>query len=560
MFLTKSKKFIIVLIVTLLVSVFSITSVTLLIINKNEENKKNNLKVSAAMDLRDFCVFDENGEYDTLISDYSAVYKNNSSFTISDKMGLVVFITFSKTFNDGFANKTVRLECDLDLNGAEFCISRFNGTFDGGGNTLSNVKMPKYEFYTIKGDYNAATGINTKYCYGLFLYLGKSATVKNLCLKNIMGNPDPSEPDSTMEIVVIAPIAGYVEGGAIYNCEIDGFTDGFASYKSSRLSSGLFAYGYANVDNCLVQNINVMAGSFYNFGPAFRQKGHMGANVTTNIIACVFNSSNFIKSNKTSYSNKHGATVSGDTLNVSITYSTNIGDGFKDLDIGSYGESKGSYWYRASEYNNGWPLLRMFMDWNKVIIKANPDKSALIDKTIYIPIDAKNSYLDSGKVLNNGKEAKIVIYDQEVNVTAKDGYVCTEWKCESVTSYTIFLEKNTCTLMFTQSFLETTSQGSSYIIPYNQNTGKMETDSNLVLEVSEGSIITVNINVDKNGYVKNEYIITYNGTEIKIVYELTNKKFQIDDWGIDIEAQYVVTEDLIITPTFKLKEYGWIFM
>lgn len=100
--------------------------------------------------------------------------------------------------------KTVTLATDLDVIGVDFDgVAYFNGTFEGNGHTITNLKMePK--------------GSN----YGFFRYIGENGSVKDL---HISGEIKPSGSQEN-----IGGIAG-VNYGTISKCSFDGEVHGINS-------------------------------------------------------------------------------------------------------------------------------------------------------------------------------------------------------------------------------------------------------------------------------------------------------------------------------------------
>ena len=124
----------------------------------------------------------------------------NDSLTISSAEG---FIDFAKSCSlDKWSHgKTIRLTADIDLSGADFTpVPIFGGTFDGGGHTVSGMRIDE------AGSHQ-----------GLFRYLEKSAVVKDL---NVIGVIVPSGSRSE-----IGGIVG-VNAGTIRNCTFRGTVRG----------------------------------------------------------------------------------------------------------------------------------------------------------------------------------------------------------------------------------------------------------------------------------------------------------------------------------------------
>lgn len=153
---------------------------------------------------------------------------------------------------DTFKDKTLRLMNDINLNGHEWTpignvtdypgIS-FQGTFDGQGYTISNLKasdnLPKY----------AAAGLFGSIC----------GTVKNLKLKDV-------DIRSSHYAGAVAAFSS-AEGSVIENCHVDGGTittvpeTSGGSYDNGDKAGGIIGYYVVNdkVTNCSARNLTITA-------------------------------------------------------------------------------------------------------------------------------------------------------------------------------------------------------------------------------------------------------------------------------------------------------------
>ena len=110
-----------------------------------------------------------------------------------------------------FDNKTVYLEADIDLNGAEwrpigdyaFSRTSFNGVFDGQNHTISNFKVTNPVSWTEKV---------TEASYGFFGNV--KGTVKNLTIKNATVNPEGGRYSAAL-------VGRLHDGGRIENCHVE---------------------------------------------------------------------------------------------------------------------------------------------------------------------------------------------------------------------------------------------------------------------------------------------------------------------------------------------------
>ena len=143
--------------------------------------------------------------WDGTTVDTSWYDENEASFTISTPAqlaGLASLVNGGTTFK----NKTIRLTDDLYLGGKEWTpiggetyLKAFQGTFDGGGHTISNLNISSSDFTFI----------------GLFGVV--SGDVKNLTVEPISVTVPAGDYYGGI-------IAGYVNGGKLFNCHTVGGT------------------------------------------------------------------------------------------------------------------------------------------------------------------------------------------------------------------------------------------------------------------------------------------------------------------------------------------------
>lgn len=136
---------------------------------------------------------------------------------------------FREQVNGGnsYKSKVVKLTVDIDLNNEEWAPigtydKPFNGTFDGGNCTVSNLKIDDSEL-------GAA---------GFFGYT-KSATIKNLNIKNVDINAYQE----------VGAIAGTVYTGKVDNCHVSGSISLVAQYA---YAGGITSRSYVTVTNSSV--------------------------------------------------------------------------------------------------------------------------------------------------------------------------------------------------------------------------------------------------------------------------------------------------------------------
>ncbi len=119
-----------------------------------------------------------------------------------------------------FLGKTVKLTADIDLNGKAFIpigsTGSFQGFFDGQNHKVSNLYV----------DTPSALhkGLKTQYFYGLFAYTANGATVNNLTIENAVFDVEPASGGNH---VYAGAVIGYMKGGSINGCKVNGLTVNF---------------------------------------------------------------------------------------------------------------------------------------------------------------------------------------------------------------------------------------------------------------------------------------------------------------------------------------------
>lgn len=151
---------------------------------------------------------------------------NYNSYTISTAAQLA---GLAKLVNEGtdFSGKVITLGADIDLGGKEWTpigtvSNKFQGTFDGDNNTISNLKIDKQELT------NA----------GLFGVLNTPGVIKNVTIHNASINANASA----------GSLIGSAHTGSLNNCRVTGAINISAYYKVG----GLSGEGYATITNCTV--------------------------------------------------------------------------------------------------------------------------------------------------------------------------------------------------------------------------------------------------------------------------------------------------------------------
>jgi hypothetical protein len=143
-------------------------------------------------------------------ADTSWYDSTQTSFTITEAEQLAGLATLTNAENT-FLNRTITLAVDIDLDGSEWVpIRRFDGTFDGGGHTISNLTI-------IQPKTNAS---------GLFGVTFDNSVVKNVHLTGVNVTTSSDNLDS---------FAGGVTGdkrGAVTGCTVSGSVTASATASS----------------------------------------------------------------------------------------------------------------------------------------------------------------------------------------------------------------------------------------------------------------------------------------------------------------------------------------
>lgn len=169
-------------------------------------------------------------------TDNNFVYTHNilgiaaNTYEIQNKAG---FEEFRDAVNAGtnYQGKTIVLGCDIDLNNEEWTPigksgASFNGTFDGNGKTISNLK--------VSGTTENASANNY---HGLF-GMTNQATVKNFTLNNadVSGS------------LYVGAVVGMPYKGRVSDITVTGLVKVSAWWYAGVIGGN----GYASVDNCTV--------------------------------------------------------------------------------------------------------------------------------------------------------------------------------------------------------------------------------------------------------------------------------------------------------------------
>ena len=200
-------------------------------------------------------------------------YDNNvSPFTISTKNELMGFVnivngTDGRT-KDSFSGKIIKMSDDIDLSEVPNWMpigsntSQFTGTFDGDGNTISNLTI-----------------INRNISYqGLFGYIGEGGVVKNVTLQD-------ASITSTFSYIgcVAGQNDGIVQGCLVIDCSVN-------VTGAGEIVGGVVGLNMGTVEYC-----TVIGGSVYGYQRAGGIVGNNGDGTTAYCYAtCDISGSNYV--------------------------------------------------------------------------------------------------------------------------------------------------------------------------------------------------------------------------------------------------------------------------
>ena len=150
------------------------------------------------------------GEYTYTVSlaaakDLGYTIESNGSYTVTSADGLM---NIAELVNGGKSDINITLDTDIDLTGKDWTPigtnvdNSYKGTFDGGGHTITGLTFTTNDNYV-----------------GLFGYLNRAGTVKNVVMKDVQITNNRSWS------AFAGGVAGY-SWGTIENCSVSGSVSG----------------------------------------------------------------------------------------------------------------------------------------------------------------------------------------------------------------------------------------------------------------------------------------------------------------------------------------------
>lgn len=178
---------------------------------------------------------------------FPGMYEQNGVYHIVNSNGLLYFASKVNDYNNSFSGKTVLLDADVDLEGAEWApigpnaddnSKKFKGVFEGADHTISNFVINQGAAYHAAGFFGALNGTvqNLKF---------KDVTVKSISAGNSDGNTD----NGTAIVAGSIYQSGLIDNVSITNCSVEG----------NRYVGGIAGYVYGSITGCKADKVNVTA-------------------------------------------------------------------------------------------------------------------------------------------------------------------------------------------------------------------------------------------------------------------------------------------------------------
>jgi len=424
----------------------------------------------------------------------------------------------------------------------------FCGNFDGGGHTIQGFYI-NTNAYAVLTDHDADCDKDYQYgtmALGFFAALGKSASVTNLRLANFELICNYQKPASASGAYAqyslsVGAIAGAVVAPAtvgqnagtitIWNCAVENVK---VSKNSNCLPISFYLGGLVgafiswnskptvHLGDCYLSDITIAnnmytAGSFEIYGGAI-----WGVNLEPGINT---SEPSFIKNcvlagNNSAPTGQYIAfrlsdiagNISCTTQNVHLTTKT-----FNTSSLGSVSSttgSSGSTWYLNSNFNNGYPYLRIFMKWSTIKFEPNHTSYGSVSPSQVIVPTAFLSSINQD-LQSQTKLQTLSVFGTQVTATESAGCEFKKWECKSATSYIAHFEEAIFDVYFS------VNSNCTLKAVVNNNYPGTTITSYYQVKVKAGTSYTLSYsNYDKSGSYKSCSIslVDVNGTTITIVY------------------------------------------
>ena len=165
-------------------------------------------------------------------------------FDLGHRIALLTYTKIS-TYEDlkAISNKPdgkYYLACDIDMAGIEWTPVTFNGTLDGNGHAIKNLRLST-KGNAVRDTYDGNMKSYQTTLVGLFDVI-ENATVKDLTLSSVYVEYETDEP------CFAGTIAGYMDNSKIINCTVTGEVYLRAHEKMFGVG-GVAGYGYGLLEN-----------------------------------------------------------------------------------------------------------------------------------------------------------------------------------------------------------------------------------------------------------------------------------------------------------------------
>lgn len=358
----------------------------------------------------------------------------------------------------------------------------FNGTFNGQGQTLSNITVCGAAYYYFQmtgggGHYSRDYTCTYKVRSALFGALGSKASICNVFISNItykainIDTPQHSGISITYDITRSAPAAIYTDcssGASFTNIRVDnpsGFNSGFGN-------------GDAVVNDCELRNSKGKGFGVKCVNSVFKQESGYG---------CA----------KPFEEGSSGCLSSSGEMSSSCSSES--------------GQTGTVWYYGGAGYNDGYSTLRVFMkDWRT--IKFEPGTGGNVSPgSIEIPSDYALSNLS-----DYGGTESVNILEQNIRVTPDSGYKVVSWKRSSIT-YTITFSQKTCGLSFLigninqdSSSMQVSKTGDTYYDTYEGALVRVSVDAYAWdMRYKSISYTFTAVTEDGDSFIETETTVTY---------------------------------------------------
>ena len=297
-------------------------------------------------------------------------YNNYSEFRIGEINGLKKFCELVQ-LGKNFENKTVNLTADINCNSADIQVGKFIrgaanhpfcGCFDGNNYCLQNIKLSTFTSETKSDNQHHIKQID-RYA-AIFPSLDKGGTVKRLKVSGVSLSPDLISTSGSKVI-----------------CHT-----GFVLYGSSGI-----------IDNCIIEGVETFSYA-------------LSATVPTSNCLII---------------NTNADTYFGDNCSKCVKYNSGSSYSFSS-DINNTSQLDSDYWHvpPTSEFNNGRPMLKSFMELEEINISVGAGQGSVDSSSIKLPKDMNGESISYNYTSNQmGDNGLLQIYDKEVVATPNIGYV-----------------------------------------------------------------------------------------------------------------------------------------